>query len=89
MLLLYMNGISNGAAILHFTSHDVNCNSFPKVPKVKWLPEKTFEKGKYAIFIYKFRILKFPLSTPVKFVISKNLTFILYVNFQKKTIVIT
>lgn len=89
MLLLYMNGISNGAAILHFTSYDVNCNSFPKVPKVKWPPEKTFEKGKYAIFIYKFRILKFPLSTPVKFVISKNLTFILYVNLQKKTIVIT
>lgn len=84
MLLLYMNGISNGAAISHCTSYDVNCNSFPKVPKVKWLPEKTFEKGKYAIFIYKFRILKFPLSTPVKFVISKNLTFILYVNFQKK-----
>lgn len=42
MLLLYVNGISNGAAILHFTSYDVNCNSFPKVPKVKWLPEKTF-----------------------------------------------
>ena len=34
-----MNGISNGAAILHFTSYDVNCNSFPKVPKVKWLPQ--------------------------------------------------